>query len=82
MHDESVEQVGDCGNTDMPMRTHLYSLAGLKSAGPIWSKKTNGPTIRRSGAGSARATENSPRSLSEGRTIRSTKPLEAAQAGA
>lgn len=37
--------------------------------------------MRRSGAGSTRATENSPRSLRAGRTISSTRPIDEAHSG-
>lgn len=34
----------------------------INSAGPIWSKKTNGPTIRRYADGTTRCTSNLPKS--------------------
>src|SRR6185437_16959204 len=46
-------------------------LPGAKSAGPIWSRKTKGPTMRRSAAGRTRATVNPPRSRGRGAMIAS-----------
>ena len=48
-----------CGRTSMPWPVR-------NSAGPIWSKKMNGPTICRFGAGSARRTSKPPRSRARG----------------
>ena len=44
-------------------RTLMASAPGANSAGPIWSRKMNGPTIRREWKGSTRPTSNPPRSL-------------------
>src|SRR5918994_504845 len=48
-----------CGRTSMPE-------PGASSAGPIWSKKTKGPMLRRSGEGSTRRTSNPPMSRGRG----------------
>ena len=48
-----------CGRTSMPWSVR-------NSAGPIWSKKMNGPTIWRFVLGNARRTVISPRSTARG----------------
>ena len=48
-----------CGRTSTPWPE-------MNSAGPIWSKKMNGPTIWRFGAGSARRTSKPPMSRARG----------------
>ncbi len=48
-----------CGPTSTPWPE-------MNSADPIWSKKMNGPTIWRFGAGSARRTSKSPMSRARG----------------
>jgi hypothetical protein len=45
------------------------------TAGPIWSKNTNGPTMRRSMEGSARLTSKPPMSRLRGTTTVSTGPV-------
>src|SRR5271166_3368777 len=62
----AAEEVGDgreanmgCGRTSTPRPE-------TNSAGPIWSKKMNGPTIWRFGAGSARRTSKPPMSRDRG----------------
>src|ERR1700733_6192813 len=53
-----------CGRTLRPSRAR-------NSAGPMWSRKTKGPTRRRLILGRARRTEKPPRSLLEGSIITS-----------
>src|ERR1035437_59603 len=48
-----------CGRTSIP-------APGAKSAGPIWSKKINGPTILVGNPGRSRRTSNPPRSFARG----------------
>ena len=47
MVDRAGEQIGDGGEVDMRMRAHVDARARAAScAGPIWSKKMNGPDRR------------------------------------
>ena len=48
MGDLALEQVGDGRKPDVRVRAHVdvRGKPAAKSIGPMWSKNTNGPTIR------------------------------------
>ena len=78
VHDFTVEQIGEGRKPNVRMRPHIDALTLAETAGPKWSKKINGPTMRRRACGSARRTEKSPRSTLRGTMMSSM----ASQAGA
>jgi hypothetical protein len=62
MVDRAGEQIGDGGEVDVRVRPDVDPAARRSFAGPIWSKKMNGPTVVRSRCGRVRWTLNPPRS--------------------
>ena len=46
MLDRAGEQIGDGGQVDVRVRADVDAVAGSSCAGPIWSKKMNGPDHR------------------------------------
>ena len=63
MVDRAGEQIGDGGEVDVRVRPDVDAGARPRSlAGPIWSKKMNGPIVVRSRCGRVRWTLNPPRS--------------------
>jgi hypothetical protein len=60
MHDRALEEIGERRQADVRMRPDVVVGAGRTSIGPKWSKKTNGPTARRSAEGSRRRTMKPP----------------------
>jgi hypothetical protein len=64
VQDLALEEIGAGGQADVRMRADVTPWPGRKSAGPMWSRKMKGPTIRRWAKGSTRPTSRpSPRSL-------------------
>jgi hypothetical protein len=46
MDDLALEEVGHRGQRDVRVRSNVHARARSITAGPMWSRKMNGPTIR------------------------------------